>query len=813
MPAQFAPTNISRRLNFTPPPRLWGGKMMPRAAGRAALAIRLAVLALLLAAVAGMLSAPGAGEVAAQGNKNYARGGDPNLINIETLAQLDAVRYDLNGNGMQDAVSDADWDKYQAAFPNARDGMGCADACTGYELMNSLDFDTNGNGYTHISGNGDPEDTYYNQQKGWTPIGGAYSATFNGNGHTIDNLFIKVIEAIPSPQRRYSSLFRRLSASGTIVALGVRNAYLTETGYPVEPDNRGILVGHNYGNIVACYTTGFVRGYSQNGGLVGHLESSGVIRASYSTASVRSVASGGSPAGGLAGSMQGGGTIAQSYYTGTLYSADVPPKRGGLVGHGNVNASIPADTYWDTTTTGVDVSFAPGSTGLGSSRGTGKTTVELQTPTAYGTAETDIYSTWNLDLDGDTELDDPWDFGTDTEYPSLKYGGHRICTQHGRECPPDPEPETEPDEYVAPPIVYNLNIRFNVKGLTLDEGESATYQVRMSQSPVGHPARVSITSNNPDVVVSPTEVTFSSANYRQWQTVKVSTLRDPNGTNESATLAHRGPSLSYGSILVSVNDTWPGAAVATVNGHTVTVRHTLDAPYGVTVTAPSTLDTNTDITIAGPPPGTPQGAPGYGLGQSAAARMRADIRVSGTPADGLTICLPLPEALVAEAGDHPLTLLRYAAGVWTPVAGAARRDSAGGAAMLCAAGITEYGVFAAAYTLPALGAASDLVAAAGDTPGTITLTWTPGANAAAHWIAGIKQADPYNLAVWQLADAMGSHTISDLEVGATYIFTVTAGRGEGEGSQWSAWAPWATAAAPMPTPTPATNAPRSPLSQ
>ena len=325
---------------------------------------------------------------------------------------------------------------------------------------------------------------------------------------------------------------------------------------------------------------------------------------------------------------------------------------------------------------------------------------------------------------------------------------------------------------------------------------------------------MAITSNNPDVTVLPTELTFSSANYRQWQTVKVSTLRDPNDTDESATLAHRGPSLSYGSILVSVNDTWPGAAVETVNGRTVTVRHTLDAPYGVTVTAPSTLDANTDITIAiaGPPPGTPEGAPGYGLGQSAAARMLADIRVSGTPADGLTICIPIPEALLTEAGDHPLTLLRYANGVWTPAAGTERLDMDGAPALLCAAGITEYGTFAAAYTLPALGAVSDLTATPGEAPGSITLTWTPGANAERPWIAGVKQSDRSQFAIWAAADNMGSHTVTYLEPGATYIFTITAGRGEGDSRQWSTWSPWSTITLPAPKPTP-TSTPKPTLTR
>ena len=48
-----------------------------------------------------------------------------------------------------------------------------------------------------------------------------------------------------------------------------------------------------------------------------------------------------------------------------------------------------------------------------------KTTSELQTPTEYGTG-TSIYADWNLNLDGVTGGDDPWDFGTTSEYPVLK---------------------------------------------------------------------------------------------------------------------------------------------------------------------------------------------------------------------------------------------------------------------------------------------------------------------------------------------------------------------------------------------------------
>ena len=91
---------------------------------------------------------------------NYDSDGD-GLIDIKTLAQLHAIRWDLNGDGV---VADSDITNYNAAFPN-RDTtsnvrMGCpSGTCTGYELLNNLDFDTDG------SGSVTSDDTYPN----WTP--------------------------------------------------------------------------------------------------------------------------------------------------------------------------------------------------------------------------------------------------------------------------------------------------------------------------------------------------------------------------------------------------------------------------------------------------------------------------------------------------------------------------------------------------------------------------------------------------------------------------------------------------------------------
>ena len=418
----------------------------------------------------------------------------------------------------------------------------------------------------------------------------------------------------------------------------------------------------------------------------------------------------------------------------------------------------------------------------------GKTAAALQSPTGY----TGIYATWDdANVDGDSRPDRPWRFGDRCQYPALAISGHRPSRQRAN------DPPCAAAEYVAPPIVYNPNIRSNVRGITLDVGQSTTCQVRMSAPPVGHPARVSITGNNPDVTVSPTAVHFTAADYSRWQTVAVTVLRDANSIAASASLAHRGPNYGCGSIIVSVSDTWPGAVAEQVNGHTVTMRHELEAPPGVTLTltAPDTLDTDSAITIGGPPADAPNGAPGCGIGQSPPARMLATIRVRGTPSAGLTICLPAPAALLAEAGEHPLTLLRCANDVWTPVAGSERRDRGDriGAVLVCAAGVMECGLFAVAYTLSQPGPASNRAAAPGDTAGAITLTGTPGANAAAHWIAGVIQTDPYRLAIWQIAGNPGSQAFSGPDSGASCIFTATAGRGEGDSSEWTAWAPWVSA--------------------
>ena len=106
---------------------------------------------------------------------------DDGLIEVASLAQLDAIRYDRGGRG---SPSSDNLVIYYGAFPNALAGMGCPEAgCTGYELVVDLDFDTNGNGRA------DAGDSYWNDGAGWLPIDD-YGSVFDGGGHTIANLYI-----------------------------------------------------------------------------------------------------------------------------------------------------------------------------------------------------------------------------------------------------------------------------------------------------------------------------------------------------------------------------------------------------------------------------------------------------------------------------------------------------------------------------------------------------------------------------------------------------------------------------------------------
>ena len=404
------------------------------------------------------------------GNRDYDAD-DDGLIDVGTLAQLDAVRYDLDGDGSVDLL--ANESRYYAAFVEGSWDMGCPAGCIGYELTADLDFDTDGDGDV------DAGDDYWNAGAGWTPVGDAFNsftATFDGNGHTVSNLFIELVDsnsvypaglfglvrdgvvrgvglldvdvtggsfvgglvgyssdgeigdsyvtgsvsaddsvgglvgrsgvfwyndeshsAIAGSYSTAQVSGRRLV--GGLVGLSVNTSEITASfaaGHVEGTEDVGGLVGTSGGPITTSYATGHVEGTEDVGGLAG--TSGGPITASYATGHVE----GGENVGGLVGYSRGSsGPIMASYAT-SLVRGD--ENVGGLVGWDRRTESERlSGSYWDIHTSGH--SIGPG----------GRTTTELQAPTDYG----GLYQTWNLDLDGDTAADRPWDFGTSAQYPVL----------------------------------------------------------------------------------------------------------------------------------------------------------------------------------------------------------------------------------------------------------------------------------------------------------------------------------------------------------------------------------------------------------
>ena len=91
------------------------------------------------------------------GSRDYDADND-GLIDVANLAQLDALRYDLNGDGLVDGAT---WMPYYSAYPMGALGMGCPsdDGCSGYELTANLDFDTDDDGDV------DSDDDYWNGRR------------------------------------------------------------------------------------------------------------------------------------------------------------------------------------------------------------------------------------------------------------------------------------------------------------------------------------------------------------------------------------------------------------------------------------------------------------------------------------------------------------------------------------------------------------------------------------------------------------------------------------------------------------------------
>ncbi len=384
------------------------------------------------------------------------------LIEIATAAQLDEVRYALDGSGRKSSAS------------GALDQTGCGGStttsCNGYELVADISLAA----YANADGG-----------EGWRPLGNdtdgltdgcqgdAFNGTFEGNGWTISDLNInrsgedcvglfgyiaegseirnlilraeRVIGRLRvgglvgdgSSARIHSSSvameeIRGGAAVGGLVGLGhsvwiasssvvVAEVIGIDISGPLSVFSRNYLGGlMGWGDLARIHSSsvvaGEVGGFNIIGGLVGQSHLSRI----HSSSVVVGEVSGSANVGGLMGSAGDSVKVAYSY----VVSGSNTNMLAGT-GSGTGNAS-----YWDSDTSGRN----------SGNHGEAKTSEQLQMPTGYD----GIYASWDEDMnifgdedeplavwcdrdnsgsiEGDEKIDANliWDFGTSSQYPAIR---------------------------------------------------------------------------------------------------------------------------------------------------------------------------------------------------------------------------------------------------------------------------------------------------------------------------------------------------------------------------------------------------------
>ena len=385
---------------------------------------------------------------AAQTAVDYDKDND-GLIEVDNIQKLDAIRWDLDGDGSVMSTAEA---AYYDAFDNPLPDMGCdpEGGCDGYELTADIDFDTNRDGTV------DDKDVYSGSGLGWEPIGPTFDAVFDGNGHAIRNLYIN-----RHPSEGGAGLFDRIGNPATVKNIEFVNANLimkTNKSNPYK-NGLGVLAGRNAGtvqNIAVRSSTATITYDTETtqkayvGGIVGYTDSTSEITNSYAasdttiSASYPAAYAGGiiggmaagphgvhntyshatvfapnAVAGGLIGIAEGAVRISHSYAAGWV-DGQTP---GGLIGVSADAKTTITESYWDIARTG----------NLSSAGGTGKTASDLQ---AMDTEADGIYENWSTDA---------WDFADDSHYPLLRadWNRDRVATwqEFGEQ---DPTPRSPP---------------------------------------------------------------------------------------------------------------------------------------------------------------------------------------------------------------------------------------------------------------------------------------------------------------------------------------------------------------------------------
>lgn len=200
----------------------------------------------------------------------------------------------------------------------------------------------------------------WNSGKGFDPVGGEFDGVFDGNYHTVTDLFIN--------RSGFSGLFRKTYYNAII-----ENVSVTKAEVITDSNGAAILVANNFGDVENSYVTGRVVGMQGTAGLVG--SNYGALKNSFSRANV---SSSDINLGGLVGSN--GVEIESLYSTGVVGGSS--SRKGGLVG---LEQGTTKNSYWDINTSNITTSAS----------GNGLTTSEMKNKSNF--EGFDFEDTWVID--------------------------------------------------------------------------------------------------------------------------------------------------------------------------------------------------------------------------------------------------------------------------------------------------------------------------------------------------------------------------------------------------------------------------------
>ena len=234
-------------------------KLMNRA-GLLASAFALALAVALALNAAGQTAEVAQAQTTGVAEVRIVRGSDTDgngLIEITNADQLNAMRYDLNGNGIpdRDLLNTAYTDYLSCGQTNTSDTA----SCKGYELKSDISLDD-----------------LPASDKPWTAIG-PWQSVFDGGGFSITGL------------DGNSGLFGTIGAGAVVKNVDVVKAVITRND---QRGHLGVLANVNEGTIIGSYVTGEITRSGTTasgdiGGLVARNQKSGKIYASVADVDIK----------------------------------------------------------------------------------------------------------------------------------------------------------------------------------------------------------------------------------------------------------------------------------------------------------------------------------------------------------------------------------------------------------------------------------------------------------------------------------------------------------------------------------------------